>query len=410
MFLLIWPYNAAVLLLAIIAYAAAPSGANLSIERKFDPVMSVRENNLVRLLITNHGRQPISFLLRDEAPESFLADKREFEVHLLPGQTTEIRYHVTPAKRGDFFFRGSFIRAKSFGGIVYRQTLIPTRQIVRVYPNVLALRKFDLLKQRGHLKQIGVRRSRLKGIGTDFESLRDYVPGDDYRKIEWKATSRRGKLIVKEFESERNQPVILVIDTGRLMMADVENTEKFDLVLDAALLLCNAAATANDQVGVLVYGDRVQRWISPKRGRTQVGLIIEALHALKAEPFEPDSLGAFSFLAAKWKRRGLIVVFTDLETPEAAKQILHVLGPLAKRHICLVVTVSDPEVRTASAMTITGERQMYEKTAAILYQEERVMAQLLLNQVGVRTLDAEPKELGSALVNYYLDVKATARL
>lgn len=409
-FSLVWPYNAGVLLLAVLAYGTTPTGRTVSIQRKVDPVMSVRVPNLVRVLLRNEGNTPLTFRYREEPPDEFAVDRREFDVTLHPGEEKELRFHVTPAERGDFFFRDSFIRLKSFGGLVFRQGRLPTREIIHVYPNILALRKFDLLKQRGHLRQIGIRRSRLKGVGTDFESLREYVSGDDYRKIEWKATARSRKLVVREFEAERNQPVILVIDYGRLMMADVDTTEKIDHVLDSALLLCNAAAAANDQVGLLVYADRVERWVPPKRGKSQVGFIVEALHALRAEPIEADAKGAFSYLAARWKRRGLVVVFTEIETEESARELITVLGPLSKRHICLVVTVADPEVRKTALARVQDSNTMFTKSAALIYQEEREIARLLLNQAGVRTLDAEPTELGAALVGYYLDIKATAQL
>jgi uncharacterized protein (DUF58 family) len=408
-FTLIWPWNIAVLLLAGLSYALSAKGSRLVLERRFDRVLSVNADNLIRLRVTNDGDAPIDFLLRDEPPPEFEADRKEFRLRLSPGEARELRYHVRPQERGDFFFRDSFIRTPGPLWLVWRQSRLATREIVRVYPNILALRQFDLLKQRGHLRQIGIRRSRLKGVGTDFDSLREYARGDDYRKVDWKATARRGKVIVREFEAERNQPVILVIDYGRLMMAEVAKVEKLDLVLDSALMLGNAAANANDQLGLLIHADRVERWIPPRRGRGQVGAIIEALHALRAEPIEPNSRDAFTYLAARWKRRSLIVVFTEIEDSRAAKSLLTVLGPLARRHICLVVTVSDPHLRKQLASGNTG-LGMYESTAARLFDEERQQAQRLLRAQGVRTLDSEPDTLAVDLVNYYLDIKATAQL
>jgi uncharacterized protein (DUF58 family) len=375
-----------------------------------DRVLSVRAENLVRLRVTNEGTSRIQFRLRDEPPPEFVADRQEFDVDLLPGQTREYRYHVTPSERGDYFFRDSFVRADGPLGLVARQSRIPTRQIIRVYPNILALRKFDLLKQRGHLRQIGIRRSRLKGVGTDFDALREYASGDDYRKMDWKATARRGKLIVREFEAERNQPVLLVIDYGRLMMAEVGSIEKLDYVLDAALMLGNAAATANDQIGLLVYADRVERWIAPKRGRGQLGHVIEALHALRAEPIEANARDSFNYLATRWKRRSLMVVFTEIEDPDEARKLLTVLGPLARRHICLVVSVADPGLQSQRQADLSDPIGPYLRTSANLFHEEREKAQRLLNAAGVRTLDSEPDTLGTNLVNYYLDVKATQQL
>ncbi len=402
---LIWPYNLCVIGLAVLTFYLAPTGRSIVLQRKFDSVLSVRVDNLIRLRIENDSTQPIKLKLKEEPPQEFRADRLEFDLNLKPGEMKELKYHVNPQERGDYFFYDSFIRTPGPLGLVYRQSRLPTREIVRVYPNVLALRKFDLLKQRGRLQQIGIRRSRAKGVGSDFDNLRDYSTGDDYRKIDWKATARRGKFIVKEFEAERNQPVVIVVDYGRLMLAEVERVEKLDFVLDSALMLGNAAANAHDLIGLLVYADRVERWIPPKKGRTQLGLVLETLHALKAEPIAANAKDSFGYLATRWKRRSLIIVFTEIEDSDSAKELLKVLGPLAKRHICLVVTVADPNLKKQIA-----SESPYLRTAALLFNEEREEAHRLLNQQGVRTLDSEPQDLAADLVNYYLDIKASASL
>ncbi|RMG25910.1 MAG: DUF58 domain-containing protein [Armatimonadetes bacterium] len=402
---LVWPYTGFVLLLAGVSYLTAPDGRELRIERRMDRVLSVGVENLVRLSVTNESDRTIRCTLREEPPPGFRFDRREFEVELAPGRAVELRYHVIPSERGDFFFRDTFYRASGWLRLVFRQQALKTRQVVRVYPNVLALRKFDLLNQRGHLREIGIRRSRLRSLGTDFESLREYVPDDDYRRIDWKATARRGTLIVREYEAERNQSVVLIVDYGRLMMADAGGRKKLDHVLDASLLLANAVIHANDQLGLLVYGDRVERWIPPKKGRGQLGEVIEAVHDLQAEPIASDAYSAFAYLSSRWKRRSLIVVFTEVDQPEVAKQLLSILGPLARHHVCLVVTVADPNTRR-----LMESSDPFLSTAARLVEEDRERASWYLRQSGVRTLDAEPEALAAALVNCYLDIKAAAVL
>lgn len=403
--LLIWPYNAVLIVVALLSYASAPAHHNLRVERKMDKVLSVNTENLVRLLVTNESDQPVRCRLRDEPPEGFEADTQEFVVTLPPWERMELRYHVTPKERGTFVFRDTFFESVGMMGLAARRATLKTRQPVTVYPNVLALRKFDLLKQRGHLREIGVRRSRLKSLGTEFESLREYVLGDDYRRIDWKATARRSKLVVREYEAERNQSVILMLDYGRLMLAEVEGRLKLDHVLDATLLLGNAVVNANDQLGLLLFADMVERWLPPRRGKGQLGNVLQTIHALQAQPIASDMPAAVNYLAARWKRRSLIITFTELDQTEAAKALLPALAPLAKTHLCLVVTVKDP--RTGA---LARSEDLFEATAAQLLEEERETVAYYLRQAGVRTLDAEPQDLAVALVNYYLDVKATAQL
>jgi uncharacterized protein (DUF58 family) len=153
----------------------------------------------------------------------------------------------------------------------------------------------------------------------------------------------------------------------------------------------------------MVYGDRVERWIPPKRGKSQLGEIIEAVHDLEAEPIASDAYSAFAYLSARWKRRSLIVVFTELDQPDTAKQLLSILAPLARHHVCLVVTVADPNARRLAASS-----DPFVSAAARLVQEDRERASRYLRQSGVRTLDSEPENLAAALVNCYLDIKAAA--
>ncbi len=404
------PYYGLVFSLAILTFFLSPRVRQIEVERRFDEVMSVRVPNVVILRVRNSGEQPIKFRLRDELPSEFWMEQKEFSFYLEPGGQEEVRYHVVPLERGDFYFRNSVARIEAPLGLVARQETLPTAQVVRVFPNVLALREFELLKQRGHLREMGIRRSRLKGVGTDFESLREYRLGDDYRKIEWKATARKGKVIVKEMEAERNQPVILIIDYGRLMMAEVEGVQKLDYVLDASLLLGNAVVGANDLLGLLLFADHVERWLPPGKGRRQLGKVIEALHALRAQPLEPNSSSAFGYLARHWKRRSLLVIFTELEDWDSAQELLQVVSPLARTHLCLVVSVADPRLKAQRKVPLNSEGGIYLRTSALLYQQQREQAHALLEQRGINVLDAEPEELGAKLVNHYLRIKATALL
>ncbi len=398
-------YNAIWVGVAWMTARLAPAAKDLRVRRTYDTVLSVRAQNRIRLWIENDGLERIEGVLRDEPPPGFAATKREFPLVLEPGREIELDYIVTPKERGGDFFRGSFVRMRCPLGLVVRQERLPTEQPVRVYPNVLALREFDLLKQKGRLQEMGIRRSRIRGLGTEFESLREYIQGDDYRKIDWKASARRGDLVVRQYEQEKNQAVVLCIDVGRHMLAEVEGMRKLDHVLDACLMLANAAAFAGDQVGLLVYGAEVKRYLPPRKGRAQIGAIIEAIHDLLAEPLETDSNVAYSYLASRWKRRSLLVAFTEVEDPTAAQNLLTAFGPLARRHYALLARISDPHLRECLEARVQEEGQMYLKTAAKLLNQERQEAGAALSAAGVHTLDSEPQDLAANLVSYYFQVK-----
>jgi uncharacterized protein (DUF58 family) len=405
-------YDLALILAAWGSTRLAPSTENLRLRRKFDTVLSVRTANKVVVTLENDGVETIRALLRDEPPPNFAATRREFRIQLAPGAVRELTYHVTPPERGADRFRGTFLRVECPLGLAYKEVALPTEEPIRVYPNVLALREFDLLKQQGRLREMGIRRARHRGLGMEFESLREYAEGDDYRKIDWKASARRGagKLMVRQFEQERNQSVILCIDIGRHMLAEVNGVRKLDHVLDALLMLTNAAAMASDNVGLLVYADHVRRYIPPRKGRNQVGLVIEAIHDLIAEPVESDPIAAFAYLGARWNRRSLLVNFTDYEDPDRARDLVSGFGPMARRHLALMVRVTDPRVDEVLKAPVETVRDMYRHAAGHVVTEDRRAAKSTIAAAGIHTLDSEPQDLAAALVSYYFLVKERSLL
>jgi uncharacterized protein (DUF58 family) len=386
----------------------APSEKNLSVVRTFDPVLSVRVANRVLLRLSNDGPEPIKGVFRDEPPALFEASRKEFPVLLRSGSETELSYSLTPFERGSDYFRGSFMRIACPLGLVDKQVRLNTEQSVRVYPNVLALREFDFLRQKGKLNQLGIRKSRMRGLGSEFESLRDYTEGDDFRKVDWKATARRGKVIVRQFEQERNQPVVICIDIGRRMLSEVHGVTKLDYVLDSLLMLAQAAVLANDFVGLLVYADTVKRYIPPRKGRNQLGFVIDAVHDLLPEPVESDPAGAFSYLSTRWKRRSLLVNFTDIEGPEDAMEFTKAFGPMSRRHLTLLARVADPKMKELTDLSPTDVKELYLKSSALMFSNERKVADSVLTAAGLHSLEAEPQDLAAALVSFYFEVKEKA--
>jgi uncharacterized protein (DUF58 family) len=407
---LAFAYDIALIGVAWLTGRIGPSLSGLKVRRAFDPVLSVRAANKIVVTLTNESLEPMRGLVRDEPPPQFAVSQREFRLDIGPEREVEIEYTLTPDERGSESFKGTYVRLACPLGLVVKQGRLDTEEPIRIYPNLLALREFDLLKQKGRLREMGIRRSRMRGLGTEFESLREYAEGDDYRKIDWKASARNAKLVVRQFEQERNQAVIIVIDIGRHMLAEVNGVRKLDHALDACLMLTNAAATAGDFVGLLVFSDVVRRYIPPKKGRNQIGMIIEALHDLVAEPIESDPAGAFAFLASRWKRRSLIVTFTDLEEPDRARVLTTALGPQARRHLLLLARVSDPHLKEALGVQLEKVEDLYLSAAADLMVADRRAATSVLHAANIHNLEAEPQELAASLVGFYFDVKERSLL
>lgn len=397
-------YNIILVVLWWITGRAAKKWEVVRVTRKTDPVLSVRVRNTVTLEIESDHDLPITVRIRDEEPENCLVRGNEFKIMVRPREQVFQSYTLLPKSRGEWHFRGLFIRYPALLGLaVVQKQLLPSMP-VRIYPNVKAVQEFELLKQKGHLNLMGLRQSRQKGLGTEFESLREYNE-DDFRKIDWKASARKAKLVVRNFEQETNQGVMVCVDIGRHMLGEVEGVRKLDHCLDAALLFMHAAEREGDQVGLLTFNDVVHKYIQPKRGSSQISRILGAIYDVQAEPVQPDYAGAFGFLASRWKKRSLVVVFTDAENADQADELSVALSQIRRRHLVYVVRVSDPKLREFLSPNLPDEQSLFDQAAALWYIGDRKRAEIALKNMGIQSLEAEPDRLASELVGAYLKVK-----
>jgi uncharacterized protein (DUF58 family) len=213
---------------------------------------------------------------------------------------------------------------------------------------------------------------------------------------------------VRQYEQEKNQAVLVTIDVGRHMMSEVDGVRKLDRALDACLMLLHAAINGGDQVGLLVYSDRVQRYIPPRKGRAQMSVILHAIHDLVAEPVESDHLRAMSYLCSRFKRRSLLVCFTDIEGPEGAQSLSSSLTSVAHRHLAVIARVADAKLLTTYDQPVVSSETFFERAAAGRLILERRKAATILNSAGLHNLESEPDRLAAALVNFYFVAKERA--
>jgi uncharacterized protein (DUF58 family) len=401
-------------LLAVVAIAvdalSLPRAEAFHLQRRHERVLSLGAENRIELTLTHSLTTPRHARLRDEPPPLFDCDQHEFTLILQPDQPAEVVYHLTPRYRGEARFEDAFLRVEGWLRLTTRDYRLPARESVPVYPNLLQLREYDLLRHRGRLQLMGFRQLRLRGQGTEFESLREYTPDDEFRRIDWKATARRGKPIVRDYQTERSQNVVLLLDAGRTMLAEVEGKRKFDAVLNAALMLAYVAVQMDDKVGALVFADEVDLFSPPQRGKAQVGKLVDALHDAEPRMVESDYLYATTYLAKRWRKRSLIALFTDLIDPDASRMVLHAVGALRRQHLCVVITVADPRLHRWSQQSLDAPSDLYRRAVALQTLNDRMAAIRALERMGVHCIDAEPDTLVAALVNHYLQVKARGGL
>jgi uncharacterized protein (DUF58 family) len=290
-------------------------------------------------------------------------------------------------------------------GLVIKQAAIPAAQHVKVYPNLHDARKYEVQAQRNRLLQAGLRRVRLRGQGREFESLRDYVPGDELRHVAWATTARRGRLTTKQYQVERNQSIVVMLDAGRLMTSRIDRLAKLDHAINAALAIGYVATSGGDNLGLLVFNRQVTAYLPPQRGHAQMGALLEALYNVKAQMIEPSYARAFQYLARQCKRRSLVIILTDVVDSEASAELLTYTETLLPRHLPLIVTIGDNDLRALVAQTPHTVKDVYQQSVAeeLLQQREEALARI--TELGGLALDVPAGNLSLQLVNKYLEVK-----
>ena len=313
---------------------------------------------------------------------------------------------VVPLRRGKEE-SGGFV-VDSFGplGLGRRRTRVELPWEVIVYPPLVSVRLRASLAQARRRRDPGMKAIRELGEGRLFESLREWVPGDDIRHIDWKATARRRKVITRQYEAERRQQVLLVLDLGRLMTADIAGgVARLDFVVQAALELAYAAAQHDDDVGIMTFADGVQHFVAPERGRSGVRRVLDVLAVVEPKLVEPDYPGAFRYLAARNRKRALTVLFTDVIDRFASDALVANVASLRPRHIPLAVTLRNPELDAVAAMRATDARGAFRKAAAEELLRAREEALGHMRRAGVLVIDVTPQRAAQAVVSKYIDLK-----
>jgi uncharacterized protein (DUF58 family) len=401
-----WLVVAVALLLA--DWWLAPAPRDWEASRSHDKRLSLATGNPIRITVRLHGGlRPTPIWLRDEPPAPFALTptSRVLQATVTPGAAALFAYLVTPPRRGDYHFGNLHLRWQAPLGLLRRQTILPAAAPVLVYPNLADVRKVDLLMRRNRLWEMGLRPMRVPGRGSDYDRLRDYLPDDDYRRINWKATARRGKPITTDYQAERNQNITMMLDVGRMMRSPVGEVAKLDYAINAVLLLAWVATRKGDNVGLLTFAGAPIHWVEPKSGSDQFFRLLEILYAVEAQPVEPDYAAAFVALESRLRKHSLLLLFTELTGSISNEQMVVQLQRVRRRHLPLLVTVGDPTVEQLARQPITGSSSLYERTQAELLLSERQLAIDRLQATGVPTLDATADTLSVAVINRYLALR-----
>ncbi len=393
---------------------SVPPTEAIAVAREHESRLSVGTENPVTLTVgIAHGRRvPLVVRVREEPPPHCAITPGPFFTAILPpaGEPDEIAYTLRPGQRGQYAFGLVTLRIPGVRNLVVRQRAVTLDDPIRVYPNIRAIRTHDLAARRSLRTTSGLRRTRRPGEGTEFERLRDYTPDDEYRRIDWKATARRGKPIARTFEAERAWNVILLLDAGRLMGAPVGDLTKLDVAVNAALLVAHIGARQGDRIGLLSFADRVEAYVPPASGQRQVGALLESLYAVRTQPTATNYREAFTALAAHRPQRSLVILLTDITDSYTPRALVPTLSSAAAHHRVVVVTLRDPELDALAHQPLSDPGAIYERVAAERLGHERALLLATIAGRGIETLDVPADRLSAALIDTYLDLKRHAPL
>jgi uncharacterized protein (DUF58 family) len=394
----------ALLLALFVADAAWAPVRTLRIERRAPQRIGLGATARESLVLENRGRSVARVRLTDDLPEILVREGEWVrDAAIRPGHDERIDFPVLAERRGDAEYGDVHVRVLGPLGLAWRQRKVERADPLRVLPGVMEVRRYRLLGLHNRLREAGFRPVRQRGEGGSFESLREYARGDDPRTIDWKASARRSKTIVRQYEVERRQNVVMLVDAGRLMTEKVGDRERLDYALTAALLLADVASLHGDQVGLLVFADRVQQYIPPSR--SSISTLAEALGGVHARMVEPNYPAAFTYLAKQLRRRSLLVAFTDIIDAQASSALVAHLGKAASRHLPIIVALRNPDLEATAQIAAKSDADVYRRAAAEELLQARAAALTQMQRSGVLVADARPTDAVPTVVNRYLDVK-----
>ena len=404
---LLW-WLALLLVLCIVDLAIAGSPRKLALQRELPGALRLGESTSARLLLTNEGRRTVRGVVRDGWQPSAGAGPRLQRVVVPAGERRAITTALTPFRRGDRHAHHVTVRSYGPLGLVARQATIAAPGSITVLPPFNARK--HLPSRLARLRELdGATSVMVRGQGTEFDSLRDYVRGDDVRSIDWRATARRQDLVVRTWRPERDRRVVIIVDSGRLSAARIDNEPRLDTAFESALLLAALATKAGDRVDLVIYDRRVRGRVQGATGPELMNRMVTAMASVEPELIEMDWTVVPSLVRSITSSRALVVLATSIDAPGASRGLLTVLPELAKKHLVVVSSVTDPTVIQTSHER-GDRREVYLAAAAerALLDQARVSA--AIRQSGADVVTGSPADLPPALADRYIALKAAGRL
>jgi uncharacterized protein (DUF58 family) len=402
-----------VLLLAAYAGVDAlllPRRRQVQVKRLVPERISLGVGGRVVFEVFYTGRRSLEIRLAENVPQDMEMHPLECVGVVGPGAGSVLEYRLLARKRGRYQLSDVDVRLRPVLGLFYRQFRLQLPAEVQVFPDLVNVKKYELLLRRGLTVEQGLARIHQLGQGWEFESLRPYAEGDGMSHVDWKATAKMGRLIVRDYQVERKQSVMVAIDVGRATAGEFEGFSRLDYLVNAALMLAYVSLRQGDWFSLVAFSDRIESYLPPVRRVESIDRVARTLYHLEPRLVESDYAAACRFMGLKNRKRSLLVLMTDVIDREASAVIIAYLARFARSHLPLAVTLADAEVRGVAAQSLASRPDPYGKAAALDVLVAREEALQAMRRRGVDVLDVPPRALTPQLIHRYLSIKATRRL
>ena len=396
--------------LAVFDYLRIPRSSGIEVTRSIPDPIGLGDRVELTYVVASNWRWPVLLRLSDEIPPGIATSIPSDSIELGAGMERTISVEAEGDARGHYTLGDVALRLSTSLGLLSRIVRVPLRSEVTVIPSFSNVRRFRLLAMQNRLSDVGVRALKQRGEGTAFAGMRDYVPGDDPRLLDWKSTARHSRLIVREQSIERSQTVISLIDCGRAMTQTAGRFTRFEHVLSAALVVSDVASTSGDRVGLIAFDNVVRAFVPPQQGVAALRNVRSALSGLDATLTEPDYAAAFRLLAMRQRRRALVLFFTDVIDARTARSFIAYAGRAAQRHSVVIVALQNDSLMEAARPGTDGSLALFKSAAAEELIREREESLARMRRVGVAVLDVSPSKMAASVVNRYLEIKSRGLL
>ena len=400
-----------VLVLAVILVCADllivfNKNVKIRVRRRLPKVLSLGNTNKVKIELYNLSKIKLELTIIDEIPIQFQVRDFEQKLSLKIDEEKAITYELKPTERGEYIFGAINIFISSILGLAQKRYRHDYEMMVPVYPSIIQMKQFELRAFYRSSQQKGIKKLRRLGHSYEFEQIKTYVPGDDYRSINWKASSRRAVLMVNQFQDERSQQVYSIIDKSRTMKMPFEGLSLMDYAINTSLVISNIILQKHDKAGLLTFSDKIGTTLPADRSPKQLNKILNALYNEKERPFEANYEILFHAARKLINGRSLLLLYTNFESMYALERVLPILRRINNLHLLVVIFFTNTEIEDFTKQTCTNTEEIYYQTVAQKFINEKTKMVQKLKQFGIQAILTRPEELSVNTVNKYLELKA----